>query len=85
MKRKKVLIILLVLLVISGAAIGFYYWYQGTHYLKSEDARIQGDQYKVMPQIAGEITRIDVHEGDTVQKDAVIAEQDISNIGSEYD
>ena len=80
MKRKVVLITLLALLVISGGAIGFYYWYQGTHYLKSEDARIQGDQYKVMPQITGEITRIDVHEGDTVQKDAVIAEQDMSNM-----
>ncbi len=80
MKRKVVLITLLALLVISGGAIGFYYWYQGTHYLKSEDARIQGDQYKVMPQITGEITRIDVHEGDAVQKDAVIAEQDMSNV-----
>ena len=80
MKRKAVLITLLALLVISGGAIGFYYWYQGTHYLKSEDARIQGDQYKVMPQITGELTRIDVHEGDTVEKDAVIAEQDMANM-----
>lgn len=80
MKRKAVLITLLALLVISGGAIGFYYWYQGTHYLSTEDARIQGDQYKVMPQITGEITRIDVKEGDTVQRDTVIAEQDFSGL-----
>lgn len=80
MERKVVLITLLVLFVMSGGAIGIYYWYQGTHYLKTEDARIQGDQYKVMPQITGDITSLDVQEGDTVQKGAVIAEQDIANI-----
>lgn len=80
MNRKVVLITLLVLFVMSGGAIGYYYWYQGTHYLKTEDARIQGDQYKVMPQITGDITSMDVQEGDSVQKGAVIAQQDISNM-----
>lgn len=80
MNRKMVLIILLVVMVISGGVIGYYYWYQATHYLKTEDARIQGDQYKVMPRMTGDITSIDVNEGDTVQEGAVIAQQDISTI-----
>lgn len=80
MKRKLVLTILLAAMIISGGGIGYYYWYQGAHYVKTEDARIQGDQYRVMPQISGEITHIDIQEGDTLQKNEAIAEQDVSNM-----
>lgn len=80
MKRKLVLTILLAAMVISGGGVGYYYWYQGAHYIKTEDAHIQADQYKVMPQISGEITRIDVQEGDTLQKNEAIAQQDTSNM-----
>lgn len=80
MKKKYVLIILLVLFVISGGGIGYYFYYQSTHFLKTEDARIAGDQYKVMPQISAEITNIDVKEGDTLLKNEAIAEQDTTNL-----
>ncbi|MDQ0246653.1 multidrug resistance efflux pump [Bacillus fengqiuensis] len=80
MKRKLVLTILLAVMISSGGGIGYYYWYQGAHYVKTEDARIQGDQYRVMPQISGEITHIDIQEGDTLQKNEAIAEQDVSNM-----
>ncbi|MFC3883514.1 HlyD family secretion protein [Bacillus songklensis] len=80
MKRKIVLMILFAVMIASGGSIGYYYWYQGSHYVKTEDARIQGDQYKVMPQIPGEITSIDVGEGDLLQQNEVIAEQDLANI-----
>lgn len=80
MNRKAVLTILLALMVVSGGGIGYYYWYQGAHFVKTEDARIQGDQYRIMPQIAGEITRIAVEEGEVVQKNQEIAQQDTSNM-----
>lgn len=80
MKKKYILITLLVLFVVSGGAIGYYFYYQSTHFLKTEDARIAGDQYKVMPQISAEITNIDVKEGDTLVKNEAIAEQDTTNI-----
>ncbi|AMA71517.1 MULTISPECIES: HlyD family efflux transporter periplasmic adaptor subunit [Aneurinibacillus] len=80
MKRKMLLWILLLAMLISGGGIGYYYWYQGTHYVKTEDARIQGDQYRIMPQIAGEIMRIHVEEGDVVQENDAIAEQDPANM-----
>ncbi|ALP39246.1 hemolysin D (plasmid) [Paenibacillus sp. IHB B 3084] len=82
MSKKTVLPILIVLLVLSGGVIGYYYWYQTTHFVKSDDARIQADQYKVMPQISGEITHIDVEEGDVLQRNEPIAEQDVSGLDS---
>lgn len=80
MNRRIVLMTLLVLFVISGGGLGYFYYYQGTHFIKTEDARISGDQYKVMPQISGEITRFDVEEGDLLGKDEAVAEQDVTNV-----
>lgn len=80
MKRKVILTILLALFVISGGGLGFYYYYQGTHFIKTEDARISGDQYKVMAQISAELSQFDIEEGDTLGKDEAIAEQDITNL-----
>ncbi|GEN34522.1 MULTISPECIES: HlyD family efflux transporter periplasmic adaptor subunit [Aneurinibacillus] len=80
MNRKKILWILLSAMIISGGGIGYYYWYQDAHYVKTEDARIQGDQYRIMPQIAGEIMRIHVEEGDILRQNDAIAEQDPANM-----
>jgi len=80
--RKIVLSILVVLLVISGGTLVYYYWYQGAHYVKSDDARITADQYKVMPQITAEIDHIDVEEGDVLTRNEPIAEQNVSGLES---
>ncbi|WP_322904179.1 HlyD family secretion protein [Paenibacillus sp. SGZ-1009] len=80
MKRKIILSILVVLLVVSGGTIGYYYWYQGTHYVSSDDARITADQYKVMPQITAEIDHIDVEEGDVLKRNEPLAEQNVSGL-----
>ncbi len=80
LKRKIILSVLVVLLVVSGGTIGYYYWYQGAHYVKSDDARITADQYKVMPQITAEIDHIDVEEGDVLKRNEPIAEQNVSGL-----
>lgn len=80
MGKKRILVILLALFVISGASIGYYFYYQSTHYIKTEDARIAGDQYQAMAQISGEITDFYVEEGAVLAKNEAIAEQDISNL-----
>ncbi|MFD1991876.1 HlyD family secretion protein [Paenibacillus nicotianae] len=82
MRRKIVLSILIVLLVISGGTLGYYYWYQGSHFVKTEDARISATQYKVMPQITAELNHIDVEEGDVLKRNEPIAEQDVSGLDS---
>ncbi|WP_411344456.1 HlyD family secretion protein [Paenibacillus sp. WLX1005] len=83
MKKKLTLWILVALLVITGGSLGYYYWYQGTYYIKSDDARITADQYKVMPQITSKLTHIDVEEGDTLKRNEPIAEQDVSGLTSD--
>lgn len=80
MERKKSLIVILIVIIASGLGIGFYYWYQGTHYVKTEDARISGDLYKVSPQITGEIVNVFVEEGEIVQENQLIAEQNAANL-----
>lgn len=68
------------LLVVSGGALGYYYWYQGSHFVKTDDARISADQYKVMPQLTARLDHIDVEEGDILKKNEPIAEQDVSGL-----
>lgn len=80
MNRKVMLSVILSLIILGGGGIGSYYWYQATHYVKTEDARIDGDQYRVMPQISAELARIDVKEGDTVRQNEAIGEQDTANM-----
>ncbi|MFT9849517.1 HlyD family secretion protein [Aneurinibacillus sp. REN35] len=80
MNRKGILWILLSVMMISGGGISYYYWYQGAHYVTTEDARIQGDSYRVMPQIAGEIMQIHVEEGDVLRQNDAVAEQDAANM-----
>jgi len=80
MKKKIILVVLLVLFVISGGTIGYYYYYQGTHYVKTEDARLAGEQYKVMAQISSKVTSFAVEEGEILAKNEAIAEQDVANI-----
>ncbi|WP_046212447.1 efflux RND transporter periplasmic adaptor subunit [Paenibacillus wulumuqiensis] len=82
MRKKITLWVLIVLLVVSGGALGYYYWYQGAYFVKSDDARITADQYKVMPQLTARLNHIDIEEGDTLQKNEPIAEQDVSGLES---
>ena len=76
MKNKVTIIIVLVVMVLALTGVTGYYWYNNIHFVSTEDARVDGDIYKVSPQIAGEILGINVDEGDTVQAGQVIARMD---------
>jgi len=80
MNRKTVLTLILTLMVISGAGIGGYYWYQGQHYVKTEDARVAGDIYRIMPRISGKITSLAIADGDPVVSDQIVGQQDTTNL-----
>lgn len=82
MKKKSVLYAILLIMIISGGSIGFYYWYQGSHYVKTEDSRITGDIYRVMPRIAGKITSLDMDEGDSVVAEQIVGLQDTANLST---
>lgn len=72
-KNKKTIIIVLALMIISLAGVTGYYWYNNAHYVSTEDARVDGDIYRVSPQITGELLEMNVQEGDTVRAGEVIA------------
>ncbi|AFC33826.1 hypothetical protein PM3016_7250 [Paenibacillus mucilaginosus 3016] len=80
MKRKGVLYTILAAMVIIGGGIGGYFWYNGQHYVSTEDARLTADIYKVMPRVTGKVTSLSVEEGDQVLADQIIAQQDSSNL-----
>ncbi|NHN30327.1 HlyD family efflux transporter periplasmic adaptor subunit [Paenibacillus agricola] len=80
MKRKVILIVILTVLVIGGGALGGMFWYQGTQYVSSEDARLAGDIYKVMPRVTGKVLTMQVNEGDHVLADQIVGQQDSNNL-----
>ena len=82
MKRKLILYAILLVMVASGVGIGGYYWYQNANYVATEDARVTGDIYRVMPRIPGKINSLGVKIGDTVVADQVIGQQDITNLSN---
>lgn len=82
MKRKMVLYVILLLLVAGGGGIGYYYWYQGAHYVTTQDARIAGDIYRIMPKMTGKLTALAVKEGDAVVADQIVGQQDTINIAA---
>lgn len=82
MKRKIVLYIILALMVVAGGGIGYYYWYEGSHYVSTEDSRIDGDTYRVMPRISGKLLSLQIKEGDTVVADQIVGQQDTNNLAT---
>jgi multidrug resistance efflux pump len=80
MKRKIILYVILLVMVLSGAGIGGYYWYENAYFVSTDDARVAGDIYRVMPRIAGKINSLNVKIGDTVVADQIIGQQDITNL-----
>jgi multidrug resistance efflux pump len=75
MKNKKILYLVFGLMVIIMAVVTAVYWYNNSHYVGTEDARVDGTIIKVSPQISGRISEINVAEGDDVKQGAIIARQ----------
>ena len=82
MKKKIILVIILLVMIVAGGAIGYYYWYQGNHYISTEDARIAGDQYRVMPRISGKLVSLDLEDGQDVVADQIVGQQDTTNVAN---
>lgn len=80
MKRKLLLSVILLLIIGGGGGIGYYYWYQGSHFVTTQDARISGDIYRVMPRIAGKLQALSITEGDAVVADQIVGQQDSTNL-----
>lgn len=80
MKSKKKIIMssILILMMVTIVGIVGYYWYNSTHFVSTEDAKLNADLLKVSPQISGKLLEFSVEEGDKVNKDQIIGRQDIA-------
>ncbi|GAA0077447.1 hypothetical protein UT300005_18250 [Clostridium sp. CTA-5] len=79
-KRKLLIIGILIAMVMALGGIVFYYWYENTYYVSTEDARVSGDLVNVTPQITGKLLELNVAEGDTVTKNEILARQDMNGL-----
>lgn len=71
MKNIKVVIILGLLIIIL-AAIWFYFSYQNSHYIVTEDAKVDAMIVKVSPQISGRILELPFDENQMVEANEVV-------------
>lgn len=79
-KRKILIIGILVAIVVALSSIGFYYWYENTYYVSTEDAKVNADFVSVVPQISGKLLELNVDEGDKVTKNQILARQEMNNL-----
>ena len=82
-KRKVVIIVLLVLMFLAIAGVVFYYWYNNTYFVRTEDAKVNGDLVKISAQSSGKVIDFFVDEGDKVDIDEVIGRLDVMNLSDQ--
>jgi multidrug resistance efflux pump len=75
MKNKRIIFLVLALMVVTLAVVTAVYLYNSSHYVDTEDAKVDGIIVKVSPQISGRISEMNVAEGDDVKEGAIIARQ----------
>ena len=69
---KKTLNLILITILVALGSIVFYYWYENTYYVSTDDARVSADLVSVTPQISGKLLELNVAEGDTVKKNEIL-------------
>jgi multidrug resistance efflux pump len=79
-KRKLLIIGILITIVVALSGIVFYYWYENTYYVSTDDARVSADIVSVTPQISGKLLELNVTEGDAVTKNEILARQDMNGL-----
>ena len=67
-------------IVLVLASIVALYWYEGEHYVSTEDARISANLVTISPEIQGKIVEWDVKEGDMVRTGDVLGRQDLGTM-----
>ncbi len=74
MGRKKVIVILGTMIIVL-AAVWIYFAYQNSHYIVTEDAKVDAMIVKASPQISGRIIELDFEENQTVEAGEILGRQ----------
>ena len=75
-KRTIIVIVIIVLALAVGGGIAYYYNYENSHYITTDDAQISADMLTITPQITGAIQDWNVKAGDKVTKGEVLGTQE---------
>jgi multidrug resistance efflux pump len=78
--KKVVIFSVLTVMVLAMAGIGLYYWFQNTYFVATEDAKVDGDIVRVSPQITGKLLQYNIEEGQRVEKDQILGQQEMINL-----
>jgi multidrug resistance efflux pump len=79
-KRKKILIALSALMLACLCGVIVYFWYNGNHFVTTEDARVTGDIVKICPQATGKLIDCFIDEGKPVKKNEIVGRLEVMNL-----
>jgi len=77
-KRKKLVTIVAVVMVVVIVGIAGYYWYNGSHFVSTDNASVAADTSNAVTLMTAKLTELDVKVGDTVKENDIIARQDMA-------
>lgn len=75
-KKRNYIIVLSILLLTVGLLGGGWFWYQTTHYVSTDDARISGTIVNISAKYPGKVVEVLVKEGDSIFKGQPLARID---------
>ncbi len=73
--KKLMMLVVLIAGILTITGVTGYYWYMSSHYVRTDDAKVDATMISISPQISGKIAEIYVSEGDTINQGALIARQ----------
>ena len=73
MKRRALVIAIVGLFLLVAAVYGYRYWYDGEHYVRTDNAYVTGSLVQVVSPQAGRLTSLEVDVGREVKEGAVVA------------
>lgn len=80
-KKSKLRVYIPVAVVVLVVLAGAWYWYMDySRFITTDDAHVDADNITVGAKILGRITKLYVDEGDSVQKNMLLAELDSSDL-----
>ncbi len=81
MNFKQVMLPLLIGLLVLGAGVGGWLYYQGSHYVTTSDARVDGHLVAAVPTAAGRLLTVQARVGQEVTAGQVLAVERITGGG----
>jgi multidrug resistance efflux pump len=79
MPKKKIILSILAVAALAILGIVSYYAYEGSHYVKTDDARVASNVVAVTPEIPGKLVEWRVKEGDQVEAGDLLGRQDLGS------